>query len=99
MNRLAWRCRRGLLELDLWLGGFLAACRATLLPDELAAFERLLAWPDMRILDALNGAAIADDAAMQALLQRLHAYRIEPDRDRDDEQNSHPHFQRRQRAG
>ncbi|MDP2254377.1 MAG: succinate dehydrogenase assembly factor 2, partial [Thiobacillus sp.] len=33
---MAWRCRRGLLELDLWLGGFWAAHRATLQPCETA---------------------------------------------------------------
>lgn len=54
-DRLAWRCRRGLLELDLWLGGFLRTHRATLTVRELAAFERLLQWPDMQILDCLQG--------------------------------------------
>jgi len=78
-----------LLELDLWLGGFLAASRATLQPDEVAAFERLLAMSDMHILDRLHGLLPADDAAMHALVNRIQNYRA-PNRDPGDEQNSHP---------
>jgi antitoxin CptB len=91
-KRLVWRCRRGLLELDLWLGGFLSACRATLRPDELAAFERLLALPDMQILDWLHAPTRSADADLQALLERIRHTRIDLDRDRNDEQNSHPHL-------
>lgn len=87
--RLAWRCRRGLLELDLWLGGFLVASRATLQPHEVAAFERLLALSDMHILDRLQGLLPADDAAMQALITRIQHFRA-PNRDPGNEQNSHP---------
>lgn len=89
IQRLVWRCRRGLLELDLWMGGFLAASRATLQPDEVTAFERLLALSDMRIMDLLNGVCEADDTALQALLRRIHDYRI-ANRDLGNEQNSHP---------
>ena len=71
IRRLAWRSRRGLLELDLWLGSFLAASHATLRPDEVAAFERLLAQPDMRILDMLNGQCLIEDSALQALVNRI----------------------------
>lgn len=75
LDRLTWRCRRGLLELDLWLGGFLAASRATLQPDEMAAFERLLAMSDMHILDLLQNARPADNATMRAFVVRLQNYR------------------------
>ena len=90
-ERLVWRCRRGLLELDLWLGGFLAVSRATLEPDEVAAFERLLAMSDMHILDRLHGLVPAGDANLHALITRLQHYRA-PNRDPGDEQNSHPQF-------
>jgi antitoxin CptB len=72
---LAWRCRRGLLELDLWLGGFVQAHRATLQPEEAAAFERLLTLSDMEIVDRLQGRAPAGDAELEALVQRLQLYR------------------------
>ena len=89
-DRLTWRCRRGLLELDLWLGGFLAACRATLQPDELVAFERLLALPDMQIMDILHGLEQVKDANMRTLVERIQDYREDNYRDHGDEQNSHP---------
>ncbi|WP_296755811.1 succinate dehydrogenase assembly factor 2 [Thiobacillus sp.] len=72
---MAWRCRRGLLELDLWLGGFLQAHRATLQSCETAALERLLALSDMEIVDRLQGRSPAGDAALEALVERLQHYR------------------------
>ncbi|MBW8306937.1 MAG: succinate dehydrogenase assembly factor 2 [Thiobacillus sp.] len=74
-DALTWRCRRGLLELDIWLGGFWAAHRATLRPCETAALERLLGLSDMDILDRLQGRAPAGDAGLEALIQRLQHYR------------------------
>jgi len=73
-DRLVWRCRRGLLELDIWLGGFLQAHRATLQPCEAAALERLLGLSDMEIIDRLQGRAPAGDAGLEALVQRLQNY-------------------------
>ena len=89
-DRLAWRCRRGLLELDLWLGGFLSSSRATLKPDERNAFERLLAMPDMQIMDMLQGLAQAEDADMQSLIQRIQTTRPDQTEIHRNEQNSHP---------
>jgi len=81
-----------LLELDLWLGGFLAVSRATLQPDERVAFERLLALTDMQILDILHGREQANDAGMQALAGRIQDYRQDTTETHGDEQNSHPHL-------
>jgi len=74
-DALAWRCRRGLLELDIWLGGFWVAHRATLLPDETAALERLLTLSDMEIADRLHGRTPTGDPGLAALVQRLQHYR------------------------
>ncbi|MHB1215976.1 MAG: FAD assembly factor SdhE [Thiobacillus sp.] len=74
-DALTWRCRRGLLELDLWLGGFWAAHRDTLQPCETAALERLLGLSDMDIVDRLQDRSPAGDAGMEALVQRLQDYR------------------------
>jgi len=76
-DRLAWRCRRGLLELDIWLGGFLQAHRATLQPCETAALERLLGLSDMEIIDRLQGRSPAGDAGLEALVQRLQHFRAD----------------------
>lgn len=68
---MGWRCRRGLLELDILLGGFWATHRATLQPCETAALARLLTLPDMEIVDRLEGRLPAGDADLEALIQRL----------------------------
>ncbi|MCA1978604.1 MAG: succinate dehydrogenase assembly factor 2 [Thiobacillus sp.] len=73
-DRIAWRCRRGQLELDLLLGGFWAARRATLQPDETAAFERLLSLTDREIADRLQGGVACGDAGLAALVQCLRSF-------------------------
>jgi antitoxin CptB len=74
-DHLGWRCRRGLLELDMVLGGFWAAHRATLQAHETAALERLLTLSDMEIVDRLQGRSPAGDADLEALIERLQHYR------------------------
>ncbi|MDO9220642.1 MAG: succinate dehydrogenase assembly factor 2, partial [Thiobacillus sp.] len=64
-----------MLELDIWLGGFWDAHRATLQPDETAALERLLTLSDMEIADRLQGRLPAGDADLAALVQRLQTFR------------------------
>lgn len=55
MERLRWRCRRGLLELDLMLGGFLQQRYAGLSSAEQQAFEELLSLPDTTLAACLQG--------------------------------------------
>ncbi|MCA1925632.1 MAG: succinate dehydrogenase assembly factor 2 [Thiobacillus sp.] len=79
-DRIAWRCRRGMLELDLLLGGFWAARRATLQPDETAAFERLLGLSDREIADRLQAGEPQSDAELETLfdcLRRFEAQNIQ----------------------
>ena len=45
-RRLAWRCRRGLLELDIVLQRFVAEYYEGLSVAELSAFDAMLALPD-----------------------------------------------------
>jgi antitoxin CptB len=45
-GRLAWRCRRGMKELDLLLTGYLRDRWLQASPREKAAFERILELPD-----------------------------------------------------
>jgi antitoxin CptB len=72
---MKWRCRRGMLELDLWLGGFWDTHRATLQPHETAALERLLGLSDMEIVDRLQGRLPAGDLELEVLVRRLQHYR------------------------
>lgn len=51
--RLAWRCRRGMLELDLLLQGFLEHGYDELSEDQQMRFVRLLELNDQQLLDYL----------------------------------------------
>lgn len=55
LRRLRWRCRRGLLELDLWLVRFADAGLNRLSDEECAAFEALLQEADTDLLAWLEG--------------------------------------------
>jgi succinate dehydrogenase flavin-adding protein (antitoxin of CptAB toxin-antitoxin module) len=55
MDRIRWHCRRGLLELDLVLTRFLERNFTTLSPDQRAAFEALLEYPDNDLWDLVAG--------------------------------------------
>lgn len=60
-NRLQWQCRRGMLELDALLLGFLERRYSQLDAEGRAAFERLLGCPDPLLLDYLMGRTIPID--------------------------------------
>jgi len=48
-NRLKWQCRRGMLELDVLLRGFLERAWPSMDDDARQAFRRLLEYPDHRL--------------------------------------------------
>jgi len=73
LNRLRWRCRRGMLENDLILTRFLDARGAAMTEADVAALDRLLDLTDNDLWDLLSGRAEAPDAATQPLLQALRA--------------------------
>jgi len=54
-DRIRWRCRRGLLELDLVLAGFLERRYDGLDGNERALFIELLEQPDNDLLDLALG--------------------------------------------
>src|SRR5687767_13352922 len=54
-DRIRWRCRRGMLELDLVLTGFLDAHLDHLDDTQLDAFNGLLMRPDPELLDLVMG--------------------------------------------
>jgi antitoxin CptB len=51
LNRLRWRCRRGLLENDLLLERFFRHHESTLTRSQAAALEALMDLPDNDLLD------------------------------------------------
>jgi antitoxin CptB len=54
VRRLSWRCRRGLLELDIVLQRFSENHLAGLTKQELLAFDSLLDLPDNEFLDVVT---------------------------------------------
>ncbi|MBB5020023.1 succinate dehydrogenase flavin-adding protein (antitoxin of CptAB toxin-antitoxin module) [Chitinivorax tropicus] len=71
LDRIRWRSRRGLLELDLMLEKFLAQWLDKLSPEELESYKDLLFLPDNDLLDLANGIADHPDEHIQAILQKI----------------------------
>ena len=71
IERVRWRCRRGLLELDIVLGRFIEAHYAQLDGVELQAFDALLDMPDTVFWDMISGRKEAEPGEQQALLEKL----------------------------
>lgn len=53
-ERISWRCRRGMLELDIVLGRFVQQHYANLNEAQQAAFDLLLGMPDQTLWDTIN---------------------------------------------
>lgn len=64
LRQLRWRCRRGMLELDILLDGFLQHGYAALDQEQRADFERLLALPDQELLEYLLGTKTATEGSL-----------------------------------
>jgi len=75
LNRLRWRCRRGLLENDLILARFLALRGEDITAEEVSALDRLLRQSDSELWDLLSGRQEAGDATVRPLLAALRAVR------------------------
>lgn len=72
-GRLAWRCRRGMKELDVLLTRYLREDWPHADAASRDAFERLLELPDPLLADYLFGREPAPDAGLARLLATLRA--------------------------
>ena len=70
-DRLRWRCRRGMLELDLLLQGFLDRGYAKLSLDRQKVFENLLDYPDDVLLELLMGRSAAADPEVADVIEEI----------------------------
>ena len=68
-DRIRWQCRRGLLELDLVLAKFLDRHLEDLSPGRLAAFKRLLDYPDNDLWDLVTGKMAPPDAESAQIIK------------------------------
>lgn len=76
-NRLAklnWQCRRGLLELDLFLAPMVQDKFQAFDETQLALFEKLLEHPDPDIIMWLMGADLPHDGVFLELIAFLQSY-------------------------
>ena len=71
MERLKWRSRRGLLELDLVFERFWAGPGQELDKAEVAALERLLLMPDNDLLDLVMGRRACAESELRGVLEKL----------------------------
>jgi len=76
LDRIRWRCRRGLLELDLVLNAFAGAELDGLSAAELSAFVRLLEAADNDLWDWVSARSDPPDADLADLVHRLRSVRI-----------------------
>lgn len=83
-RRMLWRCRRGLLELDIVLQRFVARHFETLTQPQLEAFDALLGYTDNELWDLLARRSETDDVRVRELLDMMRGaastrfnYRIE----------------------
>ncbi|MGB8328018.1 MAG: succinate dehydrogenase assembly factor 2 [Steroidobacteraceae bacterium] len=70
-GRLAWRCRRGMQELDILLARYLREQYACASSEERAAFVALLDLPDPLIARYLLGGVTPPDSSLAMLTRRL----------------------------
>ncbi|MBY0499735.1 MAG: succinate dehydrogenase assembly factor 2 [Nitrosomonas sp.] len=70
-ERARWRCRRGMLELDIVLQRFMDQNYRQLDETGLLQFERLLALPDNDLWDLISGKQVNYDTQWRAVLELL----------------------------
>ena len=72
-HRLKWKCRRGLLELDLVLERFLQQKAASLDTTSLDLLNELLDYPDNDLWDIVNGRSEEYPPRHKAVVDALRA--------------------------
>lgn len=71
-SELRWQCRRGMLELDLLLNGFLDEKYDQLSTQEKEQFKKLLDYPDQTLFDLLMGKMRSSDNDISLLIQKVN---------------------------
>ncbi len=71
LERARWRCRRGLLELDIILQRFMDQHYTQLEEQGLEQFEKLLALPDNDLWDLITARQVTADDNLQQVLKLL----------------------------
>ncbi len=72
-RRLAWRCRRGMLELDIILQQFIETSFKSLTLDELEVFDALLNLPDGEFWAIVQSEKDHKDPRINQLVEKINA--------------------------
>ncbi len=70
-QRLQWQCRRGMLELELFLQDFLSCDYEALSQQQKYYFEQLLTIIDPVLFDYLMGMQEADEAELRDIVHTI----------------------------
>ena len=70
---LKWRCRRGMLELDILLNSYLDKSYSTMTPQQGAVFSEVLDYPDQVLFDLLLGNMQSSDRSVNKLISEIQA--------------------------
>ena len=70
-SRLRWRCRRGMLEIDLILQDFLDKGYAATDAQQKQLLDAMLEYPDQLLFDLLLGNMISSDKAIAQLVTHI----------------------------
>jgi succinate dehydrogenase flavin-adding protein (antitoxin of CptAB toxin-antitoxin module) len=73
LERVRWRARRGLLELDIIFERFVRTQYAELTEEEKRVFEALLDMADNPLLDKVMGTGETDLPEEKVLLEKIRA--------------------------
>ena len=73
LSRMRWKCRRGLLELDLLLRDFLDCGYAQLDAEGRNRFDRMLDCPDAVLLEWLMGRIRPTDTDVAQLVDKIRS--------------------------
>ena len=71
LSRLHWQCRRGMLELDELLDGFLQKAYTDLSAAQKQTFEEILELPDQLLFDYLLGQGKPIDKDVADVIQQI----------------------------
>ncbi|MBL7002878.1 MAG: succinate dehydrogenase assembly factor 2 [Gammaproteobacteria bacterium] len=74
-SELKWRCRRGMLELDLFLSRFVGSEKglAQLSNKEKVEFYQLLDFPDQELYEILIGKTYAIDREINDIAEKIQS--------------------------
>ena len=73
LARMRWKCRRGMLELDLLLRDFLDGGYAQLSDQQQHRFDQLLDYPDAVLLEWMMGRIRPTDKDVAQLVNKIRA--------------------------